>query len=144
MKLAGEVPDEASVLVYNKSFEIAILEQLVGSYPEYASAIQRIVGSIIDLMEPFKNRSVYSWQMNGFYSLKSVLPALLPEMSYENLAIRDGGMAMNADQAMNRSADRAEIGLIRQALFEYCGLDTLAMVRILERLRMAGSAATGV
>lgn len=143
-KLAGEIPGEASVLVYNKSFEIAILEQLAGWYPEYVSAVQRIVGAIIDLMEPFKNRCVYSWQMNGSYSLKSVLPALLPEMSYENLAIRDGGMAMNAYQAMNRSADPAEIRRIRRALLEYCCLDTLAMVRILERLRMAGSSVTGV
>jgi hypothetical protein len=143
-KLAGEIPDDASVLVYNKSFEISILEQLAGSYPEYAPAVQRIVGAIIDLMDPFKNRSVYSWQMNGSYSLKSVLPALLPEMSYDNLAIRDGAMAMSAYQAMNQSADPAEIRMIRQALMEYCGLDTLAMVRILERLRLAGSAAAGV
>ncbi len=139
-KLAVEIPAEASVLVYNKSFEIAILEQLAGWYPEYASAVRRITGSIIDLMEPFRNRSVYSWQMNGSYSLKSVLPALLPGMSYEGLAIRDGGMAMNAYQAMNRSADPAEIGRIRQALLEYCGLDTLAMVRVLGRLRTEGSA----
>lgn len=80
---------------------------------KYASAVQRIVGAIIDLMEPFKNRSVYSWQMNAY-------------------------------QVMNRSADPAEIGRIRQALSEYCGFDTLAMVRVLERLRVVGSAATAV
>ncbi|MHB8907954.1 MAG: hypothetical protein ACYDAA_03660 [Syntrophales bacterium] len=95
-------------------------------------------------MEPFKKRSVYSWQMNGSYSLKSALPAVRSELSYENLAIRDGGMAMSAYRAMTRSADPAQVGRLRQALSEYCGLDTLAMVRILERLRVAGSAATGV
>jgi hypothetical protein len=142
-KLAGEIPGEASVLVYNKSFEIGILEQLAGWFPEYAPAVQRIIGSIIDLMEPFKNRSVYAWRMNGSYSLKSVLPALVPDPAYENLAIRDGGMAMTAYQAMNRSGDLVEIGRIRQDLLEYCSLDTLAMAKILSRLRMDGDAADG-
>jgi hypothetical protein len=137
-KLAGEIPGEASVLVYNKSFETGILEQLAGWHPEYASAVQRIIGGIIDLMEPFQNRSVYSWRMNGSYSLKSVLPALVPEPAYENLAIRDGGMAMTAYQAMNRSDNLADIARIRQDLLEYCSLDTLAMVKILSRLRAEG------
>jgi hypothetical protein len=52
-------------------------------------------------------------------------------------------MAISAYQAMNRSADPAEIGRIRHALSEYCCFDTLAMVRIFERLRAAGSATTG-
>jgi hypothetical protein len=77
----------------------------------------------------------YHYQLNGYYSLKSVLPLLVPEMSYDNLGIRDGGMAMNAYFTMNQSNDQTEIERIRRDLLEYCKLDTLAMVKILEKLR---------
>ncbi len=73
--------------------------------------------------------------MNGSSSIKDVLPALLPEMSYENLAINDGGMAASAYLRMRESNDQAEITSIRKAMLEYCGLDTLAMVKILEKMR---------
>ncbi len=142
-KLAGEIPGGASVVVYNKSFEIGILEQLAGWYPEYAPAVSRIIGGIIDLMEPFKSRSVYAWQMNGFYSLKAVLPALVPDLAYENLTIRDGGMAMAAYRAMNDSDDLVDIARIRQDLLEYCSLDTLAMAKILSMLRTEGVPGSG-
>jgi hypothetical protein len=56
-------------------------------------------------------------------------------MSYKDLAIRDGGMAIDAYFAMNQLSDQKEIERMRRDLLEYCKLDTLAMVKILERLR---------
>ena len=50
------------------------------------------MAGMIDLMAPFRRRDIYHWRMNGSYSLKSVLPVLVPEMSYEGLEIRDGAM----------------------------------------------------
>jgi len=43
-------------------------------------------------MEPFRRREFYHWRMNGSYSLKSVLPVLVPEMTYEGMEISDGEM----------------------------------------------------
>ena len=72
--------------------------------------------------------------MNGSYSIKSVLPALVPEMSYADLEIGEGGSAMAAFEGLLNINDETEKQKIRNALLEYCKLDTLAMVRILEKL----------
>jgi hypothetical protein len=82
--------------------------------------------------------------MNGSYSLKSVLPVLVPEMTYEGLEISDGAMAPEAYFTMGEISDPAELAKLRKALLEYCGQDTLGLVRLLEKLRaMAAADAKG-
>lgn len=44
-------------------------------------------------------------------------------------------MAMDAYYRMCNSIDSAEVERIRKALLEYCRLDTLAMVKIMEKLK---------
>jgi hypothetical protein len=90
---------------------------------------------MIDLMEPFKRRDIYHWRMNGSYSLKSVLPVLVPEMTYEGLEISDGAMASEAYFTMETLADPAVLSRLRAALQEYCKQDTLGLVRLLGILR---------
>lgn len=85
-------------------------------------------------MAPFQRKDFYRWQMRGSYSLKEVLPALVPELTYEGMEISDGQMASSAYLRMWELEDKAEVEKIRQALLEYCKLDTLGMVRILEKL----------
>ena len=72
--------------------------------------------------------------MNGSYSIKSVLPALVPDLSYDGLEISDGGLAMQAYLELQEEKDPDRINEIRRDLWEYCNLDTLAMVEILEKL----------
>jgi len=75
--------------------------------------------------------------MNGSYSIKYVLPALVPEMNnaYQELeGVQNGGEAMNAFANMSKLEDN-EKERLRSSLLEYCKLDTLAMVRVFERLR---------
>jgi hypothetical protein len=45
-------------------------------------------------------KHIYFWQMNGSHSIKAVLPALVPEMSYENLTIQNGALAAESYQRM--------------------------------------------
>jgi len=59
----------------------------------------------------------------------------VPELNYDGMEVADGGMAMDAYARMCASRDPGEIESIRKALLEYCKLDTLGMVRILEKLR---------
>ncbi|MBM4387759.1 MAG: DUF2779 domain-containing protein, partial [Deltaproteobacteria bacterium] len=108
-------------------------------FPEQKKRIDRIVKNTRDLIVPFRNKDIYYPEFNGSYSLKAVLPALIPEMRYDALEVQDGEMASNAYLRMRKSGDSAEIASIRKALLEYCRLDTLAMVKILEKMReMAG------
>ena len=86
-------------------------------------------------MIPFRRKDIYRWEMEGSYSIKYVLPALVPEMNYNEMEISDGGMASSAWLNMWALKDLEETEKIRKALLEYCKLDTLAMVRILEKLK---------
>ena len=134
-KLVKEIPDNACVLVYNKSFEIGRMQELAGSFPEHAEKIEKIIQNIRDLMVLFRGYDIYYWQQGGSYSLKAVLPVMVPEFSYDQLDVQNGGMAMDAYAAMNQTDDHKKIAKIRQSLLKYCKLDTLAMVKILERLQ---------
>jgi hypothetical protein len=73
--------------------------------------------------------------MNGSYSLKSVLPVLVPEMTYEGLEISDGAMASVAYFTMGEMSDPKELARLRKALLDYCRQDTLGLVRLLEKMK---------
>lgn len=133
-RLTETIPPKACILAYNASFESSILRELSRQYPEYAKELEAIIVNMKDLMEPFKKKDLYFWQMNGSYSLKAVLPLLVPELTYDGMEVSDGGMAMEAYARMCKAEDPEEIARIRKALLDYCRLDTLAMKRILEVL----------
>ncbi len=118
--------------------EIERLKELAASYPRYRKKLQRIVENVRDLEIPFKKKDVYHGKMKGSSSQKYVLPALVPQLSYEGMEISNGGMAVQAYFRTCESQDQSELEAIRKALLDYCKLDTLGMVRILERLREMG------
>ena len=138
-KLLGEIPEGACVLVYNMAFEKRVLRELGEFLPKRRKRLNALAGGIIDLMEPFKRRDIYHWRMNGSYSLKTVLPVLVPEMTYEHMEISDGAMASEAFFTMENIADPVELARLRKALLEYCKQDTLGLVRLLEKMRAMGA-----
>jgi len=80
---------------------------------------------------------VYHPAFAGSFSLKAVLPALVPEMTYEGMAVANGQDAGLAWESLLRGRlDGAERERIAKALLAYCGQDTLALVRLLEKLRL--------
>ncbi|MBF0555667.1 MAG: DUF2779 domain-containing protein [Nitrospirae bacterium] len=133
--LIAAIPANSCTVTYNKVFEIGVLKSCIAWFPEYEQELQAIIDSIVDLMLPFKNKDVYYWTMNGSYSMKFVLPALLPNMGYSGLEIGNGNMAMSAFFRMQELDDAEEIEQIRRDLLDYCELDTLGMVRIVEELK---------
>ena len=72
--------------------------------------------------------------MRGSYSIKVVLPALVPELSYKDLNIQEGGTASSTYANFYLAESQAQIEQIRKDLLSYCELDTYAMVKILEKL----------
>jgi hypothetical protein len=90
-----------------------------------------------DLMIPFQKKWYVTPSMKGSYSIKYVLPALVPEFekAYKELdGVQNGSQAMNAFASLTR-LDKVEKQKMRSSLLEYCKLDTLAMVKILEKLK---------
>jgi hypothetical protein len=85
-------------------------------------------------MEVFRKKYYYLPEMGESYSIKAVLPALFPEEGYAGLAISDGLEAANAFYQLNQENDRERVHTIRAALEEYCSMDTLAMVKIVDHI----------
>ena len=123
------------VLVYNVSFERGKLNDLAEVFPIYSKAIKDIVIRLKDLMMPFQKKWYYTPEMKGSYSIKFVLPALVPELSYNELEIKEGGKASNTFLSMVNGSFKGDTAKVRSQLLEYCKLDTYAMVKILERLK---------
>jgi hypothetical protein len=123
------------IIVYNATFESQRLREMADWLPEYAGAIARIQERLWDLW-PFVKRHVYHPQFHGSFSLKTVLPALVPGLSYESMEVAHGDEAGLAwDQMIRSGVDASERQRLKSALLAYCGQDTLAMVKILDRLR---------
>ena len=137
LNLIKFIPQDACVLAYNMSFEKKVIRRLAEIYPQISNELMAIHDNIKDLMVPFAIKSYYHPKMQGSYSIKYVLPALVPEFesAYKDLnLIHHGGEAMQAYEAMTHMpADECEA--YKKALLAYCKLDTLAMVKVLEKLR---------
>ncbi|MDA9986690.1 DUF2779 domain-containing protein [Crocinitomicaceae bacterium] len=125
-----------SVLVYNRGFESGKIEDLIEFSPKHTIALQGIIDRIVDLMVPFRERWYYTPEMQGSYSIKKVLPALVPELSYENLEIKGGGVASSTFSQMIQGTFKGDVEETRRNLLAYCKMDTLAMVEILKKLKI--------
>lgn len=136
-KLCEEIPRDVMVLAYNMSFEKGVIKRLALEYEALSEHLLAIHDNIKDLMTPFQQKYYATPDMNGSYSIKYILPALVPEMAgvYKNLdGVQNGGEAMNAFANLGQLQE-GEKEKMRKALLEYCKLDTLAMVKVLEKLR---------
>ncbi len=126
-----------TVVAYNMSFEKGCLERMAETLPRHAEDLLDIVGRLADPL-PVVRDHVYHPEFRGSFSLKSVLPALVPELSYEGLEIAGGTDAslVLADLLLGQErapADEREHD--REALRRYCERDTLGVARVLEKLR---------
>lgn len=133
-KLIECVEPNGSILVYNKTFENTILNHLKEEFAHLAPAIENIQIRMVDLMQPFRNNYRLP-AMQGSYSIKNVLPALVLKSSYSDLSIGNGVDASAAFYNLKNVPSETEKEIIRSALREYCGLDTWAMVKILDKLK---------
>ena len=135
-RLINDLGKKGSIIVYNKSFESKVIEELSDLVPKYKPQLLSLLERIIDLEVPFKKRAVYNKKMVGRSSIKKVLPAMCPdyENSYKDLSLVHNGVdAMTLyNKMLNNVGEEKE--RIANGLFEYCGLDTMAMVAILEQL----------
>lgn len=134
--LVENIPSNATVLAYNMSFEKTVIRKLANLYGEFTYDLMNIQNNIQDLMTPFQKRWFVTPTMKGSYSIKYVLPALVPEFekAYKDLElVHNGSEAMNVYANLKNLSNEEKIAY-KKALLEYCKLDTLAMVRILEVL----------
>ncbi len=133
--LCKAVSRAGNIVVYNQSFEYSRLDDLARWLPAYASDIEVIKAKMWDLLVAVR-RHVYHPAFAGSFSLKSVLPAFLPEMTYETLEVAEGTAAGLAWARLTDPATPSvEKNRLRKALLEYCKQDTLALAKLLEVLQ---------
>jgi hypothetical protein len=124
-----------NIVVYNETFESQRLSELTSWLPEFAGRIKNIQGRLWDLL-PRMRKHVYHPAFAGSFSLKYVLPALVPDMTYEGMEVGNGTEAGVAWEKLVRGGwSEAERHQKRKELLDYCGQDTMAMVRLLEKLK---------
>lgn len=132
--LLDHLGDNGTIIVWNETFEKTRLRELARDFPQYAHRINALFDRLEDLMVPFRKQHFYTPEMNGSYSLKYVLPALINDISYDDLEIREGGPASLTYDSLYYDIDSESITRKREDLLKYCELDTLSLVRILELL----------
>lgn len=126
----------AKVFTYS-SFEKTRIRALMADLPSLAPELSALEGKLVDLL-PIVRDHVYHRAFRGSFSLKFVLPALVPDLSYNDLVIVDGRLASVEIARLLFVADRIppdERDRVRRDLLAYCERDTWAMVRLLDELR---------
>ena len=132
-KLIESVGKKGSIIAFYAPFEISVNNALKEQFPLYAKEINSLNKRFVDLLVPFRARHLYHPGMNGSASLKSVLPVFEPGLSYEDLEIGDGGTASSKYESICKGwISGAEKERTMEALREYCLVDTLGMVKLIE------------
>ncbi len=125
-------------------YEKRVIEELAGHLPELSGRLRATLDRFKDL-HSLVRRHFYHPRFYGSFSLKSVLPALVPEMNYEDLAIQEGNQAsLEYLRMIAPSTPQREKQRIKEALLRYCSQDTIAMVKIREELLSRLEGAKGI
>jgi hypothetical protein len=128
-----------SIVVYNRPFEAERLNDLARWLPEHAKQIAGVRTRLWDLL-PVVRQNVYHPEFRGSFSIKSALPALVPEMTYEGMEVAEGAQAGIAwETLVHAKLSPSEKTKLRAALLVYCRQDTEAMVRVCDALEQAAS-----
>jgi len=137
--LGGVLGRGGPIVVYNAAFESQRLRDLAKWFPEFGNRIANIQSRVWDLL-PFIRQHVYHPEFQGSYSLKTVLSALVPDLSYDHLDVTNGGEAGLIWERMVRGGvGAAERQRLRSALLAYCRQDSFAMVKVIDWLRALAS-----
>ena len=126
-----------TVVAYNAGFERRCIEQMAEALPPLATTLHGIVDRLVDLLAVIRNH-VYHPDFGGSFGLKRVLPALVPELRYKDLAINEGSMAsLELERLLFQGVELTEDAKakLRTDLLRYCFQDTLGLVRLLDRLQ---------
>lgn len=135
--LVRALGDVGPILTYS-GYERRCLRTLAALVPDLAAELSALAARIVDLL-PMIRGGYYHPEMHGSWSIKSVLPAAVPDMRYEDLGeVRDGTGAERAYlEAIDARTSVLRLHEIRQRLLTYCAFDTEAMVRLVRTLSQA-------
>jgi predicted RecB family nuclease len=131
--LLRAVGSEGPVLVYSV-YEKTTLRRLASLFPDLSLQIDDLIARFVDLMTLVKE-NYYHPGFKGSFSIKRVLPVMVPGYDYSDLAIGEGETASSTFvDIVEGRIDEDQLDNVQFDLLEYCKRDTEAMVRIWQRL----------
>lgn len=136
-ELVAACANARTIVAYNAGFEAACIDTLASAVPELAERLLAIKAKLCDAL-PLVRQHIYHPAFGGSFDLKTVLPALVPDLTYDGLPIHDGQTASRELARLIFTGDSMsdiERTALRRDLTAYCSLDTLAMVRLVDALR---------
>ncbi|MAZ54438.1 MAG: phosphomethylpyrimidine kinase [Flavobacteriales bacterium] len=126
---------EGTFISWHASFEIERNKEMIELFPKHTEYLNYINQNMYDLERIFTSHYI-DYRFQGYSSIKKVLPVLCPNLSYINLKIQDGTMALDTWGRMVSDPNfKEDIEETKHNLIEYCKMDTLAMVEIYNELR---------
>ncbi len=125
-----------SIVVHHAGFETGRIRELADFSPTHQDALFEMLSRIVDTEIPFMENWYLHPSLMGGSSIKVVLPTLVPELSYDGMAISDG---LAAASSFGDMYDGRVVGnaaeIVQGDLRKYCRMDTLAMLKIVGKLR---------
>lgn len=159
-----------SIVVFGKGFESSMISQLA-RVSDSSDDSDQLKARLVDLLAPFSDFSVYDPRQRGKVSLKRLLP-VYTATGYQDEAVQDGmhanlsygrradacflsngvehseallvsaAAAIAVDASYARHGQDSPVATIKE-IIAYCSVDTIAMVRLLDRLgEIAGAETT--
>ena len=133
--LQEHIGKDGSVIAWNMGFEKGCNTEMGERALGFQMFFKDINNRMYDLMHVFKKGFYVHKEFHGSASLKKVLPVVVPELDYNELDISEGMAASNSwGDMVTKDMNQEGQDKIYNDLLKYCELDTLAMVKILERL----------
>ena len=136
--LLSDTKEAKTVLMYSPTERI-LIQRMAERLPHLKEELLALADKLRDLEYPFLQMDYYQKELHGKSSIKQVLPTLYPNdptLDYSRLAIHDGAAANGLYEALaGMTEEKRE--QTRQDLLTYCCLDTWAMVKIWEKLKLA-------
>jgi hypothetical protein len=135
-QLHQDIGPEGSVIVWNKTFEMSRNREMAELHPSHAGFLEQINDRIVDLGDVVSKGIYLHPGFKGSWSIKNVLPVMVPELSYDKLRIHKGDQASLTwwQLRFDELSDGDRAALI-DAMLRYCELDTTAMVMIYKEFR---------
>ena len=149
-KMIEALGNSGPVLMWT-NYEKGVIKGLIEMFPDLTEPLQKIIDRLYDL-HPVVKAHYYHPNMLGSWSIKAVLPAMVPHMNYAELEGINNGMAASdgyleaigsrpgaapASRARRAPTDARKAELEEQ-LLSYCKFDTEAMVEIVRFFTQGG------
>ena len=134
--LQSQLPENGTIVVWNKGFEMGRNKEMAALLPDHAAFLRALNRRVFDLMDIFRKNYYVHPDFQGSCSIKKILPVLIPNLSYKDLVIQEGGTAsLTWYRMLTDGRSEEEKAKTCDHLLNYCKLDTLAMVEVFQKLK---------